>query len=60
MDSKDLIGPSAGCHKGLMNIFILLLLDLPLVIFAGNGPGYGISGGKSSLMKKAKLDLLKR
>lgn len=25
----------------------------------GNGPGYGISGGKSSLMKKAKLDLLK-
>ncbi|KAH9745786.1 hypothetical protein KPL70_004213 [Citrus sinensis] len=26
---------------------------------ARNGPGYGISGGKSSLMKKAKLDLLK-
>lgn len=24
----------------------------------GNGPGYGSSGGKSSLMKKAKLDLL--
>lgn len=28
MDTKDLIGPCAGSHKGLMNIFILLLRHL--------------------------------
>jgi hypothetical protein len=44
--------PLSVAGKGKMMHFKIFML--------GSGPGYNLSNGKSNLMKKAKMDFLKR